>query len=235
MPHRLAAEHFSDISYLSSMKVYFIPGLGFDHRIFESLELGGAKKQYLNWIEPLAKEPIGVYAMRMAEAIQGKGPIALVGHSLGGVIAQEIAARRPVEKVALVSSISSRSEMPGKFKLVKPCGLHRLFTRGLATKTVGMWGRWHGYETPEYRELFKDMVRQQSNHYLQWALAALSTWHSPTSSPSPPPFQIHGARDRTFPLKHLHNPSHILPEGDHFMVYKDPAPVSEALRKHLKL
>ena len=40
------------------MKIYLLPGLGFDHRIFARLDLGGLDVEYINWIEPKDKEPI---------------------------------------------------------------------------------------------------------------------------------------------------------------------------------
>jgi len=34
------------------MKAYLLLGLGFDHRIFDRLDLGSLDVEYLNWIEP---------------------------------------------------------------------------------------------------------------------------------------------------------------------------------------
>ena len=217
------------------MKVYFIPGLAFDHRIFQKLELGGVEFGYLDWIEPERGESIAAYAGRMAEGIEGNGPVALVGHSFGGIVAQEIAAQLRVEQTVLVSSIRSRSEMPRHFRVVRPMGIHWLFTKGLTVHSLGLWGKKHGYETPEEQTLFKDMVRKCSNHYLRWALRTLSVWQAP-----PPPIsgrisQIHGALDRTFPIRHLSDPTHVVLDAGHFMVYKQPERISPLLAPLLSL
>ena len=75
------------------MKIYFIPGLGFDRRIFQNLELVSADIEYIDWIEPISlNENIKAYATRLATQIDhhSDGTI-LIGHSFGGVISQEIA------------------------------------------------------------------------------------------------------------------------------------------------
>lgn len=212
------------------MKVYFIPGLAFDHRIFQRLELTGMEKGYLDWIEPEKGEGMASYAARMAEEIDATGPVALVGHSLGGIVAQEIAAQRPVERTVLVSSIVSREEMPFPFKVVRPLGIHWLFTKGLTIKTVGMWGKKHGYETEEEQTLLKDMVGKNSNHYLRWALRSLSVWDAAPAPLTGQRYQLHGASDLTFPAKHLKAPTHLLPDAGHFMVYKQPDRISPILQ-----
>ena len=49
------------------MKLFFIPGLGFDCRIFDKLQLPGFEKHYLNYLEPEKKESLERYVKRMEE------------------------------------------------------------------------------------------------------------------------------------------------------------------------
>ena len=95
------------------MKIYLIPGLGFDHRIFSKLNLEEQNIQYFNWIEPLEHESIRKYAERLAEDIVDDGErTLLIGHSLGGILSQEIACFKQVGQIVLISSIKSRKELP---------------------------------------------------------------------------------------------------------------------------
>jgi len=52
----------------------------------------------------------------------------------------------------------------------------------------------------------------------------LSTWSG--ISTSVPIYRIHGAKDKAFPLQDLRNIDNLLPDGDHFLVWKEAAIVS---------
>ena len=217
------------------MKVYLIPGLGFDNRIFEKLELNEIKFEFLNWIEPEKDERIENYAKRFSKRItENPKEIILIGHSFGGIIAQEIAKIRPVQKIILVSSIKSRRELPFHFRIVKPLQIHKLFSKELTAKTIKYWGNNHDYETSEEQALVTDMVNNQSNYYLQWALKQLSIWKTPNSKLDTKIFQIHGELDKTFPVKLINQPFKVIPKAGHFMVFKKAELINEIIEAELK-
>ncbi|NNF22582.1 MAG: alpha/beta hydrolase, partial [Saprospiraceae bacterium] len=97
--------------------IYFIPGLGFDSRLFSKLDLKGDQLHNIDWIEPESDEPIGEYAKRISRNIIHEDAT-LIGHSFGGIISLEIANHIPVKNIFLISSISSPSEIPFSFKLI---------------------------------------------------------------------------------------------------------------------
>jgi len=217
------------------MKVYLIPGLGFDNRMFENLELENVDFEYLNWIDPLEIESIKNYAIRLSERIEhdSGSEVILIGHSLGGIIAQEIAAIRPIRKVILLSSIKSRKELPLHFKVMSPLRIYKLFTKQLTRNTIKYWGRSHDYESQEEQALVIDMVNKQSNHYLQWALNQLSIWKKPVSNLDTQIIHIHGDLDKTFPVKLIGQPYKVIPKGGHFLVYKQAYLISTILMAEL--
>ena len=217
------------------MKIYFIPGLGFDSRIFRNLNLVSADITYIDWIAPISsKENISAYAARLATKIEEapEGTI-LIGHSFGGVMCQEIARIKKVHKIILISSIKSRKELPFNFKILKPLGLHKLFTKKLVVNTFQFWGSYQGYKSTEEKELCLNMISKHSNKYLQWALGQLSMWSNLASSTGTTIIHIHGDFDKTFPISLINNPNVIIPNGDHFMVYKQPDIISEILNKEI--
>ena len=215
--------------------VYARPGLGFDERVFEKLKLNGIKFEYLNPIEPLKNERIESYANRISKRIEENSKdVVLIGHSFGGIIAQEIAKIRPIQKIILVSSIKSRKELPFHFKIVKPLQLHHFFSKKLTAKTIKYWGKYHDYATPEEQTLVKDMVTKHSNFYLQWALRQLSLWQTPKPDLETKIFQIHGETDKTFPIKLINRPNKRIPKAGHFMVFKQAALINEVIETELK-
>jgi pimeloyl-ACP methyl ester carboxylesterase len=211
------------------MKIYLIPGLGYDYRIFEGLPLADYEVGNLNWIEPQKHEPISNYALRLFDGIPEEEDIVLIGHSIGGVIAQEIAAKRKISKIILISSVKSRAEIPGSFRLVKPLGLYRLMTKALSVKTVKYWGASNGLVSDVEIDLFKSMVSGHSNTYLQWALRALSGWQSIELPSTTKLFRIHGTDDKTFPIELIDRPDVVIEGGSHFMVYAEAGKVGEAV------
>ncbi len=218
----------------STSPLYFIPGLGFDHRMFDRLNLSDFDLNYINWIEPERKESIQSYARRLAEGIEHDNQeVVLVGHSLGGIVAQEITAVIPIKRIFLISSIKSRDEMPWFFKAVQPLSLHHFFTKEICTGTLKYWGENHGYQTEEEQTLFKSMVGQQTNAYLQWALKSLSTWQTPKLPTDTSIFHIHGTDDKNFPIKLLSNVDVVVNGGSHFMTFQRGEEIGAFLRKEL--
>lgn len=203
------------------MKIYLIPGLGFDHRIFSKLDLEEQNIQYLNWIEPLEDESIRKYAERLAKGIVDDGErTLLIGHSLGGILSQEIACFKQVDQIVLISSIKSRKELPAFFKLVNPLRLYKFFKKEWTLNTVKYWGKKQDYVSDEEQTLFKEMLTKQSNNYLQWALKSLSMWEQPEVPKTTKIIQISGALDKTFPIKLIDKPTYRIEDGAHFMVYR---------------
>jgi pimeloyl-ACP methyl ester carboxylesterase len=216
------------------MSIFFLPGLGLDHRVFNRLDLGDLPVVFIDWIEPLDNERIAGYARRLfAEHQSGHDEITLVGYSFGGIVAQEIAAQFNVQKIILVSSIKSRDELPWKLKITVSLGLHKLISSRLITGTVSLWGGLYDLDNRHFREVFRTMVSDQSNQYLQCALYELATWYTPETPSSTRIYQIHGHRDKTFPIGLISKPEVVIPDGGHFMVYKQADRVGIELRKAL--
>ncbi|MBC8756447.1 alpha/beta hydrolase [Kordia sp. YSTF-M3] len=216
------------------MKIILIPGLAFDCRIFENLDLSGYEVEHLNWIEPKTNEKIHEYSQRLFSKIEPSSEkVTLIGHSLGGIVSQEIASAHNIEKVILISSIQSRKELPFSFKLVKPLRLDVFFTKGLCVKTVRFWGKGHGFETENEQNLFKSMVGNQTNRYLQWALRELSTWHEPTIPAETEIIHIHGTNDKTLPYKLVKKTDFTIENGTHICVLKRAAEISALIKNVL--
>lgn len=217
------------------MKIFLIPGLGFNKRIFERLDLKEHDVEHISWIEPHQGEALKEYALRMCQVLlEVKEPFGIIGHSLGGIVAQYFTQLPNLHKLILLSTITSRREMPLLFKLVGPLKLYHLFTKELSVRTVGMWGKSHGYETDVEKEVFKSMVAERSNTYLQWALKSLSMWSEENSGHSERIVRIHGKNDKTFPIGLVQETDYIVENGSHIMVYTKAKEVGTIVLNELK-
>src|SRR6478752_103643 len=105
------------INFTLDMKVYFISGLAADSRVFHHIRLAEEHEMvHLQWIEPVVNETLGSYAERLAEKIDTAEPFALVGLSMGGMIAAEIAQTYKPVSTILISSIPCSLHLPTYFK-----------------------------------------------------------------------------------------------------------------------
>ncbi|SEW35638.1 alpha/beta fold hydrolase [Chitinophaga arvensicola] len=211
--------------------LYLISGLGADERIFNNLRFpAGYQVHYLHWIPPLPEEPISRYAARMAESITADGPVTLMGVSFGGIMSLEIARHIPVEKNILLSSIKRSSEKPPYYNWVKKLGLHKLPDQLLYQRRNVIVRKFLNIETPEERALVNEYLAKRDYTYMRWAVNAILHWendHIPEGL-----VHIHGARDMPFPVKYL-QPTHLIPDGGHFMVLNRSAVINRILEEVL--
>lgn len=213
-------------------KAYFIPGLAFNEEVLQPILNEGLQIETINWIEPLPNESIKSYAARMSESIPISDSVIMIGHSFGGVIAQEISQIRKVEKIILISSCKSRRENSLVLKSLSPLKINKIIKKALILKTFPYWSRSYGYTTEDEMSVFESMIKKNTDTYLEWALKAISLWDR-TFKINTPIVHIHGDIDRTFPLKNIENVTHIIKGGNHFMIYKKSKEIAQILKKYL--
>lgn len=212
---------------------YLIPGLGFNSKTFKNLNLHQAASiNYIDWLEPEMDEPLDKYIDRMTEKVDPTQPHKiLIGHSFGGVMVQEIAQRRDVENVFLISSIKSPKEMSWNVKLLKKLPLYRLVNHGLINSTFPIWAKLHDFHNEEEREAFSDMVNDMTMSYFKWAVNAIVNWKGIKDRKNTP-IHLHGDNDQTFYYNKIKNPITIR-NGGHFMIYNRAEEVSEIINKEI--
>ena len=74
-------------------KIFIFSGLGADHRVFHKMNFQEFVPVFIHWIEPLKKETIQNYAIRISKQITEPNPIVL-GISFGGIMAIEVSKLR---------------------------------------------------------------------------------------------------------------------------------------------
>jgi pimeloyl-ACP methyl ester carboxylesterase len=205
-------------------ELFLISGLGADRRVFEFLDLSGYNLNYINWITPQPNESIEHYAQQLLQQIPVKKPI-LIGVSFGGMMAVEIGKLIETEKIILISSAKTRSELPWYFKLGGKLKLNKLFPASppsfLLFYAFGAKGK---YE----EELLMNIVRETDPTFLNWALAKIFCWRN--NAILPDVIKIHGTNDKLFPHP---NTDHLIKNGGHFMIVNKASEVSECIKRSL--
>lgn len=197
------------------MKVYFISGLAADKRVFKYIRVpSNCEIIHLNWIEPQKKETLTAYAIRLAQGINADEPFAVVGLSMGGMIAIEIARHYHPSKTVLISSITCSQQLPVHLKWAGKMRLHKIMPIRFV-KSAAIMKRLFTAETKDDKETLRQIIRDSDSKFIKWAMGAILFWDN--TEPPASYIHIHGTKDEVLPLRRT-QPTHIISDGGHLMV-----------------
>ncbi len=197
------------------MKVYFISGLGADSRIFCHIQLpAGFEAVFLDWIKPEKEEPLAHYALRLGSSISKEDPFCLLGLSMGGMMAVEIAKHLPPKKLILLSSVATRDELPRYFEYFQKLRLYK-FVPMAFIKSASILKRLFTAEDEEDKKLLEKIIHDADPEFLRWGMGAILHWQN-REKPGKI-WHIHGDHDEILPIKYI-EPTYIIPNGTHLMV-----------------
>jgi pimeloyl-ACP methyl ester carboxylesterase len=212
---------------MTEKHLYLLPGLGAQSAIYERIRWPESwQVTHLEWMEPLPNESLSAYAKRWVAQIDCPKPI-LMGVSLGGMVAQEMALHCQAECVILLSSVQDPAHMGRWLKTLKYTQFYRLTPYLIALLPhpflqILMAGRMK----LNHQKWFNRYMRQRSFRYLSWALNVVFTWQQ--KDVNCPVYAIKGDRDIIFPLQ----PHEIvLPKAGHLAILTHAPLISSLLPK----
>jgi pimeloyl-ACP methyl ester carboxylesterase len=208
------------------MKIYFISGLAADKRVFKYIQVPfDYEIVHLDWIEPMKNESLSSYSLRLAEKIDTSESFALVGLSMGGMIASEIAHHfKPVHTI-LISSVPSSGQLPIYFKWAAKINLHKLLPVSMV-KSAAIMKRLFTAETAEDKTILKQIIRESDPNFIRWAMDAILKWKN--IEPPASYIHIHGSRDELLPIRYT-RPTHSINKGGHLMVLNHSGEINNIL------
>ena len=203
---------------------YLIPGLGADERVFQFLRLQG-EVHVLRWLPPqTAAETLPHYAARLAAAVPKDQACWLVGVSFGGVLALEVAQRRPLARVVLISSFIGPGELPWLGRLARATGLYRRLPPQLLPRLPRLAKWFFGVKSARDYHLLRQILHDTDPSFTRWAIARLLQW---PGRPAVPTIRIHGTDDRLLPHGAAH--SHYQLPGGHLIILSRAAVINRIL------
>lgn len=211
-------------------KIFLIPGLGADERIFQYLDLQGHDIIPVKWIEPDQLDSLSTYAQKLIQHYSITPHSIVIGNSLGGMLTIEIAKKVELEKAILISSIKTTDEAPQSFKWYGRLPFYKLipskwlpFTGSLIRKVMGKMSKHH-------QELFVSMLKGTSPQFIKWALGAIPRWDNHLIPNNV--YHITGSRDKIFPCKWIHGAT-IIEGGTHIMIFSKAKQINSWLKEIL--
>jgi pimeloyl-ACP methyl ester carboxylesterase len=215
------------------MRLYCLPGLGVDHRLFDRCDLGTAEVVKLDWPVMPRGSSLADYAAALAARVNKREPHVLLGVSMGGMVAQEMAAITGPRKVIIVSSWKGPWEMPPLIRWLRPFRPEMLLTEWIMRRCVPVIRLMRaklGMETVEATRHIQMMLDRWSAEQIRVMVRAVLSWPGAEVKDL---VHIHGDRDALMPLKFIRDPI-IVRGGTHIMVYTLANEVSAAVRAALK-
>ena len=210
---------------LCAVTIYLLPGVGCDHRLYDRLELpAGHRVVKLDWPAFEEDDTLARIAERLLPRVSPDGPHVLVGVSMGGMVAQELALLTKPVKVVLISSWTGPQEWPPFVRVSAKLGLYRTirdWTMRVAWPLKRMIDRREG----SVDALLWDMACKQTARQLRLGTAAILRWKG--SRWAGPLVRIHGDKDIVTPLRFPVD--HLVKGGQHVMVLTSPREVSGLL------
>lgn len=211
-------------------RVIFLPGMGADSRIFKYLDIPDIEPVYVEWQQPEDGESFTDYGLRLVSELNLNKEDVLIGMSMGGIMAQEIAAAISVKKVILVSSLRSGEKFQLPIELAKRMDLPNRFSDEWLKKIVFSGIKMSTPLNPKAGDLLLNMVDQFDGAYFKWAMNQILNWQG--VSLDCPVYQVHGSKDLVFPIQNVQD-AVIVEGGTHLMVTFKAKKVSQILTDFL--
>jgi len=214
------------------VKVYLIPGIGSDGRLYDQMLATGMDAEVLEWFTPLPDESFNDYIRRFAKQINTGGSFAIIGTSFGGIMAVELARILNPDKLIIISSVKCRAELPPYVRIGKYISLFRSST-GL------MYNRVNRILLKILRlgiqQKFLDTVIEMSQNadedFIRWAIDKVMKWENKNYPHRI--LHIHGTYDALFPIIFIKDCVRI-EGGTHTMVIERADEINKLVLAHLE-
>lgn len=165
--------------------IFVLPGMGADSGMFAESWRQLPDAVFVDWPQYAGEQTLLEIATNIARAYEINDDAVVIGTSLGGMVACEIARLKRLRQLILIGSAIHPNEINSLLALLHP--LQRLAPIG--------WLQWSASSLPgEIARSFS----QSEVEFIRAAIPAIFKWHGLDSS-LPRPLRIHGKRDTVIP------------------------------------
>jgi len=188
----------------NKIHVYLMPGMAANSSIFDGINLPSEtfETHKLEWFVPDKGMSLSDYAKKMCSNIKHGKPV-LIGVSFGGILVQEMAKHMKIQKVIVVSSVKSNSELPKRMLFAKYTKVHKLLPAGLVNN-IELLAKYAFGETVTKRlELYEKYLSVTDKRYIDWSIDKIVNWKQHGTPKNL--VHIHGEKDAVFPMANIKN------------------------------
>jgi pimeloyl-ACP methyl ester carboxylesterase len=207
--------------------IYVLSGLGADERVFQKIDFNGLTVTFITWEKPNKKETIEEYASKLLKQIKIVKPI-IVGLSFGGIMAVEIAKQIETEKVILIASAKTKTEIPLYYRFAGKIKAHKILPSSFLKKSTFLTNWFFGVSSTFEKELLKTILKDTDSNFLTWAIEKIVTWTNQIELKSI--YHIHGTADKILPICFVKS-DYKVKNGGHFITLNKENELSKLIKK----
>lgn len=207
--------------------IYLIAGLAADTRVYDRIDLASFEVVKVQWLIPDVSDTLSTYAQKIINQYNINHNSIIIGNSLGGMIAIEIAKQITLEKVILISSIKTIDEAPAYFKLFRDMPIYNFIPGKIFSSLDFLVELFFGEMDKADIDLFQDMQKKWTPETLKWAMGAVLHWDNKIIPPNT--YHIVGDKDMVFPYKKIKN-AIVVKGGTHIMIYDEAKEINKILK-----
>lgn len=200
--------------------------MGADSRIFRFLNIPNTTFKFVEWEQPMPNETFTEYGLRLIKDVDLQPDDVLIGMSMGGFMAQEIASVKPVKKVILVSSLRSGEKFQLPIEIAKKLHLSDRFSDDWLKKILFSGLKFSSNLNDQDSNLALEMIDQFDGAYFKWAIHHILNWKGVKLNC--PVYHVHGNKDLVLPIQNVTD-AEVVEGGTHLMVTLMPDIVSKHL------
>lgn len=208
-------------------KIYLIPGQGSDSRIYSNIQFpDNFETVHIKYELPAEGETMKSYAKKMAKQIPEEEGFIIIGVSLGGMIATEIAEIKSPNKVILISSAKNATELPARYNFQKNIPLYKMVGPKLSKSGAQFLQPIVEPDSKNEAATFQAMMEDKDPVFLKRTIQMIIEWDKQSNSCDI--IHIHGNKDKTIPIKHV-DYDYLVENGSHMMTLTRGDELSEIL------
>jgi len=213
-------------------RIFFFTGLGADERAFAYLKIENSlPKIHVTWLRPEKQESITAYSQRLVKEYKIKDGDILIGLSFGGLIVTEINHFIKPALSILISSASTRKELPLFYRIAGLLNLHHLIPISSLSKPSRLKDYLFSLKKPEQKKLFDEIITNADSGFVQWAIDKIVHWENNKRPENL--YKIHGTADRIMPI-HRASTDFVVQGGSHFLTWENSRDISAIIRRLTK-
>jgi pimeloyl-ACP methyl ester carboxylesterase len=212
-------------------KIFLISGLGADTRLYNNIDLLDNEVVPVDWIEPHVTDTLATYAQKLINQYYIISGSIVIGTSLGGMIAIEMAKQVALNKVILISSIKTINEAPWYFNAFRRLPLYRHMSGEILKKLGFLMKPVFGKFTADDLWVFEDMLKRSSSKFVKWAIGAVLAWKNETIPQNV--YHLIGDKDMVFSYTRIKDAT-IIKGGTHIMIFDKAKQINKILKGILK-
>ena len=215
--------------------LYLIPGMATDCRVFKYFEFDTSlvSPKEIRWDDWTGLEGLNDYAGVLAGQIDTTRSFALLGVSMGGMLAMEIGRLVNPGAIILISSARSPCEIPGRYKVGRMLPVYKWLNDSILNRVTAIKYTLRDIRSEEDKVLYQQMVKETGAEFFKWQMNAVVNWKMDCVDPDIPKLHIHGSSDNILPVRKI-QADYIIQKGTHKMVINYSRQLSSMINDYLK-